>query len=108
MTVRSEIPLATRVLQTVDVYDALSTTRPYRAALPHEKVFSIMREEVVRGWWDGTLVDELEALLNASPELIAVPAPVHANGTRAGAGVGTADEAQGQEMPDWAAQINVA
>lgn len=114
----AEIPLITRVLQTVDVYDALSTARPYRAALPHEKVFSIMREEVERGWWDGALVDELEALLNASPELIAASAPGRADTARASSGAGTADaettqagimeEPQGQEMPDWAAQINVA
>lgn len=65
-----QIPLVTRILQTVDVYDALSTARPYRDALPHDKVFSIMREEVARGWWDGALVDELEALLKASPGLL--------------------------------------
>jgi len=106
-----EIPLVTRVLQTVDLYDALSTARPYRAALPHEKVFVIMREEVTRGWWDGALLDELEALLNASPELITPAAPARASGARLGAGEGagaaTADEAHGQEMPDWAAQIHV-
>ena len=87
----AEIPLITRVLQTVDVYDALSTARPYRAALPHEKVFSIMREEVERGWWDGALVDELEALLNASPELIAAGVPVRADAARPSSGAGTAD-----------------
>ena len=58
-----EIALSARILQTVDIYDALATDRPYRKALPRKKAFAIMREEVRRGWWDGFLVDQLEALL---------------------------------------------
>jgi putative two-component system response regulator len=66
-----DIPLIARILQTVDVYDALTTDRPYRKALPHEKVFSIMREEVRRGWWDGSLLDELELLIRESARHLA-------------------------------------
>lgn len=58
-----EIPLTARVLQTADIYDALTTTRPYRKALLPEEAFRVIREEVKRGWWDGSLVDELEALV---------------------------------------------
>ncbi len=58
-----EIPLTARILQTVDIYDALTTDRPYRKALPPEKAFAMMQEEVKRGWWDRTLVDEFEALI---------------------------------------------
>lgn len=57
------IPLTARILQTVDIYDALTTDRPYRKALAPERAFAIMREEVKRGWWDGALVDELEAMV---------------------------------------------
>jgi putative two-component system response regulator len=57
------IPLTARILQTADVYDALATDRPYRKALAPHDAFRVMREEVRRGWWDGTLVDEFEALL---------------------------------------------
>jgi putative two-component system response regulator len=60
------IPLTARILQTVDIYDALTTDRPYRKALAAERAFSIMREEVKRGWWDGALVDELEAMVHSS------------------------------------------
>jgi putative two-component system response regulator len=59
------IPLTARVLTTVDVYDALSTDRPYRRALPTEKVFAIMKEEVERGWWDGAMVEQLEAIVRS-------------------------------------------
>jgi len=64
----SQIPLIARVLQTVDIYDALTTDRPYRKALSSERAFAILHDEVRRGWWDGTLVDEFEKLLKDSPE----------------------------------------
>jgi putative two-component system response regulator len=61
-----EIPLTARVLQIVDIYDALTTSRPYRKALSPEEAFTLMHKEVERGWWDGALVDELEALMLGS------------------------------------------
>jgi cyclic di-GMP phosphodiesterase len=64
---RDEIPVVARVLQTVDIYDALTTDRPYRKALSSERAFAILRDEVRRGWWDGALVDEFEKLLKESP-----------------------------------------
>lgn len=57
------IPLLARVLQTADVYDALATQRPYRAALPTDEVFRVMREECARGWWDPLLVGILERII---------------------------------------------
>lgn len=63
-----QIPLTARILQTVDIYDALVTDRPYRKALPHERAFAILREEVDRGWWDATLVDEFEDVLKGVPQ----------------------------------------
>jgi HD-GYP domain-containing protein (c-di-GMP phosphodiesterase class II) len=38
----SEIDQDMRILAVADVYDALSSTRPYRAALPTEQVFAIL------------------------------------------------------------------
>jgi putative two-component system response regulator len=58
-----QIPYTARILQVTDVYDALTTDRPYRAALSREDALLIMRAEVARGWWEGALVDELEAYL---------------------------------------------
>jgi len=60
-----EIPLTARILQAVDIYDALTTDRPYRKALTPQQAFEQMREEVNRGWWDGQLVGELEAIMVA-------------------------------------------
>jgi putative two-component system response regulator len=61
-----QIPLTARILQVTDIYDALTTDRPYRKALSIEEAFAIMREEVKRDWWDGSIVNELEAMVNES------------------------------------------
>ena len=50
------IPLLARILQVADIYDALTTARPYKPAFSHERAISIMLEEVRRGWRDPELV----------------------------------------------------
>lgn len=64
--VGDQVPLSARVLQTVDIYDSLTTDRPYRRALRPVDALEIMRKEVIRGWWDASLVGELETLVLGS------------------------------------------
>jgi len=52
----AEIPLLARVLQVVDVYDALRTARPYKPALGHEDAARVMTNEANGGLWDSELV----------------------------------------------------
>jgi HD-GYP domain-containing protein (c-di-GMP phosphodiesterase class II) len=40
-----DIPLAARVFAVVDVWDALSTDRPYRPAWPQDKIKAYLRNE---------------------------------------------------------------
>jgi len=61
--VGSEIPVLPRVLQVVDVYDALRTARSYKPAQTHEQAAQTMREEARRGLWDAGLVDEYFSML---------------------------------------------
>jgi putative two-component system response regulator len=61
-----QVPLTARILQVTDIYDALTTDRPYRKALSPEKAFAMMREEVKRGWWDASILEEFEAVLHGS------------------------------------------
>jgi len=68
-----QIPLTARILQIADVYDALTTDRPYRAALTSEQALSTVQLEAERGWWDRELVSELESLLKNSAELAIAP-----------------------------------
>jgi putative two-component system response regulator len=46
------IPITARILQIVDIYDALTTERPYMPAWSPEKSLGMMAEEVQKGWWD--------------------------------------------------------
>ena len=62
------IPITARVLQVADVFDALTTHRPYRPAMSHEKAFETMREEVGRGWWDPDVFAALPDLVAENAE----------------------------------------
>ena len=50
------IPLQARIVQIVDIYDALITDRPYRAALSPEQALKILHKEAMCGWLDASLV----------------------------------------------------
>lgn len=59
-----DIPLLARILQVVDVYDALRTARPYKPALSHEQAAITMRDEARAGLWDEELVGEFFSMLD--------------------------------------------
>lgn len=60
--VGDQIPVSARILQTVDIYDALTTDRPYRRAMPRESALAVMMSEVHRGWLDCSLVGALSQI----------------------------------------------
>jgi putative two-component system response regulator len=59
------IPMSARILQIVDVYDALTTERPYKRAFSSADAFQTMREEVDKGWWDRHIFDKFEQLIKS-------------------------------------------
>ena len=52
-----DVPLLAQITAVVDVYDALTTERPYRGALTPEGAFEKLYEEVDRGMHQKALVD---------------------------------------------------
>jgi putative two-component system response regulator len=58
-----QIPIGARILQVVDVYDALTSIRPYKAAMSGAAAIGILRAEVGKGWWDPRVLDAFERLL---------------------------------------------
>jgi putative two-component system response regulator len=60
------IPLTARILQIVDVFDALVVDRPYRASLSRADATQVLQEEARKGWYDPAVVAEFLGLLNSN------------------------------------------
>jgi cyclic di-GMP phosphodiesterase len=58
-----QIPLTARVLQIVDVYDALTTERPYKRALSNDEALRMMKKEIKKGWWDPRVFEAFEKMM---------------------------------------------
>jgi len=58
-----DIPLTARILQVVDIYDALISVRPYKSAMSANEAIRTLRDEVHKGWWDADVLREFERLL---------------------------------------------
>jgi PAS domain S-box-containing protein len=63
----SEIPLSARIFAIVDVYDALSSNRPYRKAWPKEDVIKYIRENS-GSHFDPDIVEKCLAMLTSANE----------------------------------------
>lgn len=51
-----DIPLLARILQIADIYDALTSPRPYKRAVPGPRALEILAQEAQRGWREPRLV----------------------------------------------------
>ena len=56
------IAVAMRCLSVADVFDALTSDRPYRRAMQRASALRVMREEASVGMWDERLIGLLESL----------------------------------------------
>jgi putative two-component system response regulator len=60
-----DIPLVAQIIGVVDVYDAVTTRRPYQGAHSSQEAIDILRGQVVRGWRRPDLVDTFATLVES-------------------------------------------
>ena len=53
----SQVPLLAQIVGIVDVFDALTTQRPYRKPLERGAAFQVLAEEAEKGWRDRALIE---------------------------------------------------
>jgi putative two-component system response regulator len=59
------IPLVAQIIGVVDLYDAVTTERPYQGAHSTEQAIDILRGQVVRGWRRPDLVETFAGLVES-------------------------------------------
>jgi putative two-component system response regulator len=61
------IPLIARAASIADVFDGMTTDRPYRDGLPGREALDLMDEEARAGLWDRALMEIFRAVMEALP-----------------------------------------
>lgn len=74
-----EIPLLARVFQIVDIFDALSSVRPYKKAFPLEKAIDIMESETKKKYWDKELMAEFLNIARTRHDELIISEPTVTN-----------------------------
>lgn len=57
----SELNTQERIMACVDIYQALTENRPYKAGMSHEKACSILLDMAEKGWLDRAIVEQVNA-----------------------------------------------
>lgn len=68
-----EIPVLVRIINIVDIYDALTTRRSYKDAWDLDKTFGVMYDEVKKGWWDGDILRTWEKFVRSGEVKFILP-----------------------------------
>jgi putative two-component system response regulator len=60
-----QIPIVARIIGLVDVYDAITTDRPYQLTQSPEEALATLREQAERGWREPDLVRHFAAIVSS-------------------------------------------
>jgi HD-GYP domain-containing protein (c-di-GMP phosphodiesterase class II) len=74
----TEIPVLARIVQVVDIYDALTHQRPYKPAYTSAHAMEILQEETDRGWRDPEITSFFIRIRKQMLAKIAEPHPGNA------------------------------
>ena len=58
-----QIPFLAQVFQLIDIYDALTSERPYKQAFTVEEALAILDEETAKGWRNPALVNQFKEFI---------------------------------------------
>lgn len=58
--VAAELNVQERMMACVDIYQALTESRPYKQGMSHEKACGILMDMVQKGWIDGEIVRQID------------------------------------------------
>ena len=61
----AELNTQERIMACVDIYQALTESRPYKQGMTHEKASGILWDMVKKGWIDGDIVREVDSCFAA-------------------------------------------
>nr|WP_255527250.1 HD domain-containing phosphohydrolase [Oculatella sp. LEGE 06141] len=64
----NDIPYLAQIFQVIDIYDALTSDRPYKCAFSAEESLEIMAEEVKRGWRNPELIEQFTQFIQSNVE----------------------------------------
>jgi putative two-component system response regulator len=60
---QEEIPYLAQVFQIIDIYDALTSERPYKVAFTPTEAIAILKAEVEKGWRNPKLVEQFQEFI---------------------------------------------
>jgi putative two-component system response regulator len=63
----AEVPLLAQIIGVVDVYDAVTSRRPYQPVRSANDAVQLLRDEVERGWRQREIVDAFEGVIHCGP-----------------------------------------
>lgn len=61
-----DIPYLAQIFQILDIYDALTSERPYKSAFSPEKALEIIAEETQKGWRNPKLVEQFTEFVKST------------------------------------------
>ena len=61
----AQVPLLAQIIGIVDVFDALTTERPYHTPIPHDEALGIIDDEASKGWRDRSLVNAFSEVVTS-------------------------------------------
>jgi putative two-component system response regulator len=64
---RAQVPILAQIVSIADVFDALTTERPYRQAISCDEALAVLTQEAKKGWRDRALVDAFVRVVESSP-----------------------------------------